>query len=217
MATAYYAMLGDRQVGPMTLEELADLGIRPDTYVWCKGMPDWERADENGDVCRFFRQRLAELRHPSPTASLPVTSADSSSKSADSTPQRDDSYDAVPPKFRYYFQKSGAPAPEKADHDPADHDPTAPPPPGLLFFATVATLFFCFLTGVVAVYYAFNARKTWEESNRSISKSSNRLYSDQEREQLRSTMADYVRKSKMWTGITVCAGLIIYAVTFFRP
>ena len=53
-------MLGDRQVGPMTLEELADLGIRPDTYIWCKGMPDWERADENGDVCRFFRRRLAQ-------------------------------------------------------------------------------------------------------------------------------------------------------------
>lgn len=217
MATAYYAMLGDRQVGPMTLEELADLGIRPDTYIWCKGMPDWERADENGDVCRFFRQRLAELRHPSPKSSLPATSAAPDSGTTDTTPQRDDSYDAVPPAFRYYFRKGDVPAPEKADHDPADHDPSVPPPSGLLFFATVVTVLCFFPTGIMAIYCAFNARKAWEESNRSVSKSSNHLYSDQEREHLRATMADYVRKSKMWIGITLCAGLILYAVTFFRP
>ncbi len=206
-------MLGDRQVGPMTLEELADLGIRPDTYIWCKGMPDWERADENGDVCRFFRQRLAELRHPSPKASLPAATDNPSGNA----PEQTDTYDAVPPKFRYYFQKSGAPAPEKADHDPADHDPSVPPPSGLLFFATVVTVLCFFPTGIMAIYCAFNARKAWEESNRSVSKSSNHLYSDREREHLRATMADYVRKSKMWIGITLCAGLILYAVTFFRP
>ena len=213
MATAYYAMLGDRQVGPITLEELADLGIRPDTYIWCKGMPDWERADENGDVCRFFRRRLAELRHRSPKASLPAATDNPSGNA----PEQTDTYDAVPPKFRYYFQKSGAPAPEKADHDPADHDPSVPPPSGLLFFATVVTVLCFFPTGIMAIYCAFNARKAWEESNRSVSKSSNHLYSDREREHLRATMADYVRKSKMWIGITLCAGLILYAVTFFRP
>ena len=206
-------MLGDRQVGPMTLEELADLGIRPDTYIWCKGMPDWERADENGDVCRFFRRRLAELRHPSPKASLPAATDNPSGNA----PEQTDTYDAVPQKFRYYFQKSGAPAPEKADHDPADHDPSVPPPSGLLFFATVVTVLCFFPTGIMAIYCAFNARKAWEESNRSVSKSSNHLYSDREREHLRATMADYVRKSKMWIGITLCAGLILYAVTFFRP
>ena len=206
-------MLGDRQVGPMTLEELADLGIRPDTYIWCKGMPDWERADENGDVCRFFRRRLAELRHPSPKASLPAATDNPSGNA----PEQTETYDAVPPKFRYYFQKSGAPAPEKADHDPADHDPSVPPPSGLLFFATVVTVLCFFPTGIMAIYCAFNARKAWEESNRSVSKSSNHLYSDREREHLRATMADYVRKSKMWIGITLCAGLILYAATFFRP
>lgn len=206
-------MLGDRQVGPMTLEELADLGIRPDTYIWCKGMPDWERADENGDVCRFFRRRLAELRHPSPKASLPAATDNPSGNA----PEQTDTYDAVPPKFRYYFQKSGAPAPEKAVHDPADHDPSVPPPSGLLFFATVVTVLCFFPTGIMAIYCAFNARKAWEESNRSVSKSSNHLYSDREREHLRATMADYVRKSKMWIGITLCAGLILYAVTIFRP
>ena len=197
----------------MTLEELADLGIRPDTYIWCKGMPDWQLAHENGDVCRFFRRRLAELRHPSPKASLPAATDNPSGNA----PEQTDTYDAVPPKFRYYFQKSGAPAPEKADHDPADHDPSVPPPSGLLFFATVVTVLCFFPTGIMAIYCAFNARKAWEESNRSVSKSSNHLYSDQEREHLRATMADYVRKSKMWIGITLCAGLILYAVTFFRP
>ena len=34
-------------------------GVRPDTYVWCKGMDDWMPADEVPDICRYFRQRLS--------------------------------------------------------------------------------------------------------------------------------------------------------------
>lgn len=34
-------------------------GVRPDTYVWCKGMDDWMKADEVPDICRYFRQRLS--------------------------------------------------------------------------------------------------------------------------------------------------------------
>ena len=55
----YYAMSGDRRIGPFTLEELPENGVRPDTYVWTKGMPDWKRASEVADICRYFRLRLS--------------------------------------------------------------------------------------------------------------------------------------------------------------
>lgn len=55
----YFVMSGDRQIGPISLEELPDNGVRPDTYVWCKGMPDWVPASEVADICRYFRLRLS--------------------------------------------------------------------------------------------------------------------------------------------------------------
>ena len=55
----YFAMIGGRRYGPMDLDGLVREGVRPDTYVWCKGMPDWIKAEEVPDICRYFRQRLS--------------------------------------------------------------------------------------------------------------------------------------------------------------
>ncbi len=200
----YYAMLGETREGPLTLEELADLGVRPDTYIWCKGMDDWGRADENGDVCRFFRQRLSDLRHPVSKPAVPAKAV------SEPEPEQED-YSAVPPSFRYMVRKDGGPAPEAPDHDLADHDPATPPPVGMLPIALLAAIF-CFpITGAVAVYFAIRARNFWAEAKRSDSKSSRPLYDDKERDEIRQQMADCVRQCKMWTGITVFLGLIFYA------
>lgn len=52
-------MIDGHQYGPMEIEDLAREGVRPDTYVWCKQMEDWERAEDVPDICRYFRQRLS--------------------------------------------------------------------------------------------------------------------------------------------------------------
>lgn len=62
-------MIDGRREGPFTLQQLCDAGIRPDTYVWCKGMEDWTRADEVADICRFFRLRIFDINHPAPPPS----------------------------------------------------------------------------------------------------------------------------------------------------
>ncbi|MDE5870569.1 MAG: DUF4339 domain-containing protein [Muribaculaceae bacterium] len=55
----YFAMIGGRQYGPMELDDMVREGVRPETYVWCKGMEDWTQASEVPDICRYFRQRLS--------------------------------------------------------------------------------------------------------------------------------------------------------------
>ena len=72
--------------------------------------------------------------------------------------------------------------------------------------------FFCFpFTGLVAVYYSWRSRKSWEEARRSLMKGSSDLYSDKEREKLRAEAHDYARQAKMWAGITFFLGIIVYA------
>ncbi len=55
----YFAMIEGRQYGPMGLDDMVKEGVRPDTYVWCKGMPDWTLASDVPDICRYFRLRLS--------------------------------------------------------------------------------------------------------------------------------------------------------------
>ena len=69
-------MIDGKRCGPYELEELADAGVRPGTYIWCKGMDDWEKAEDVADVCRMFRNRLYDLMHPSQPA--PVEEVDPS-------------------------------------------------------------------------------------------------------------------------------------------
>ncbi|MDE6299620.1 MAG: DUF4339 domain-containing protein [Muribaculaceae bacterium] len=41
---SWFAMMGDRRVGPSTISELVNMGINPNTPVWHEGFPDWMTA-----------------------------------------------------------------------------------------------------------------------------------------------------------------------------
>ena len=60
----YFAIIEGEKQGPFELEQLAEAGVRPSTYVWCKGMADWEKAENVADICRMYRGRLYDLLHP---------------------------------------------------------------------------------------------------------------------------------------------------------
>lgn len=57
-------MIGGERRGPADIEQLAEMGLLPTDYVWCKGMADWTRALEVADICRFYRRRLHDRLHP---------------------------------------------------------------------------------------------------------------------------------------------------------
>lgn len=99
----YFAMIDGRQVGPMELAEVVEAGVRPDTYVWCKGMPDWNKAAEVPDICRFFRQRLS--------GTLPAQSASGTPRQPQQYPDEQAEQEMLirqlPPMARGLVRKSG--------------------------------------------------------------------------------------------------------------
>lgn len=50
----YYAMFGSERVGPMSLDELRNLSITPNTPVWRTGMPDWANASTFPELASYF-------------------------------------------------------------------------------------------------------------------------------------------------------------------
>ncbi|MDY4245252.1 MAG: DUF4339 domain-containing protein, partial [Porphyromonas sp.] len=50
----YYIIRNEQQAGPYTLEELAAMGITPDTIVWTEGMADWTPARQVSELASLF-------------------------------------------------------------------------------------------------------------------------------------------------------------------
>jgi len=195
-------MIDGERRGPFELSQLADAGVRPGTYVWCKGMDDWEKAEDVADICRHFRQRIFDMMHPSSNRSL-----------GSAVPQRqdvagEDPYAQVPLRYREMIRRSGEIPDGFRTEEP---DTTKPPAPTL--FISIFLMFFCFpITGLVAVYYSYKARQAWSEATRSGSMQEKPLYTDSEREDLRRQAHDSDRQAKMWVGITFFLGVILYAL-----
>ncbi|MDE6479321.1 MAG: DUF4339 domain-containing protein [Muribaculaceae bacterium] len=99
----YFAMIGGRQYGPMSLDDMPKEGVRPDTYVWCKGMDDWMQASDVPDICRYFRQRLSGTL-PSQISSGYV---DSNRKKALAEEEQEQLLNQLPPMAREYVRRSG--------------------------------------------------------------------------------------------------------------
>lgn len=171
----YYAMIGGEQRGPFTLDELVGAGVRPQTYVWCRGMNDWERAEDVADICRYFRVRLHDLMHPgNPTVN------ESRSES-----QAPDSYESSGMTLRG-LSDSALPSVEEIS-EPANPDKR---PASMLGLAIAATIIFPFL-GWIALRSALACRKAW-------------------RQDMKKEAHDLSTAAKMWSGISLFMGLILW-------
>lgn len=200
----YFAMIGGQQCGPYTLDELPGAGVRPDTYVWCKGMADWEKAEDVADICRYYRMRIFDMMH----GGLRNESAVSGQTGASEKSGGEDPYGNVPLRFREFARKSGIDPGEFNDINP-EPDISRPPMPTLML--ALATTIFCSpLTGLIAVYYSFKSAKTWNESERNDS--SKDIYTPGERKELKLKAYDYSRRAKMWIGISFFVGIIATAL-----
>ncbi len=184
----YFAIIDGEQKGPFELNRLADEGVRPDTYVWCKGMADWEKAEDVADICRMFRNRLYDLMHPSPDAK-DITSPNESESIKD---KRED-HGTPPPyptRFDRYLSDSSAHIPSLEEIDTMENKDV--PPANVLPLAIIATLLFFPPSGIAAIYFSIKSKQLWKSG-------------------LHEEAHSYCRSAKMWTGITFCLGLIFYA------
>lgn len=146
----YFAMIKGRQVGPAEIDHLAEQGLMPDTYVWCKGMDDWKKAREVGDICRYFRNRIFDKMHPSLAADSPVPAIQAPTSQSD--------MEEVPIRFRRFVERSEeSPTILSSDAD-LDTKPSTWFP-----FPIIFAILLCPPLGIAATLCARSARKQWKE------------------------------------------------------
>lgn len=184
----YYAMINGEQKGPFELSELAEAGVRPSTYIWCKGMSGWEKAQDDPEVCRLFRNRLYDIMHPvDPSLNLSREELDKYRV------QPDDKNSVKRTRFDVFLKETGETLPTIEEIDEREDKNEAPV--NMVAYAWLVTILCFFPTGIAAIVFAYKSRHQWKEGNKILAHG-------------------YCRSAKMWTGISFFLGLIFYAFFF---
>lgn len=195
----YYARINKTQMGPLTLTELVNAGVRPSNYVWCKGMADWQRASEVPDICRAMRRALAGLD--------PATGEERRAlQEEDVAPGKYDP--ANPPTDRREMLEYLRQAIDESQR--AMRPDYSIPPQGVSVVMAIVLTICCFpITGMFAIYFAWRCRSFWKQS-------CEEGISAMQREDLRRRAHDDARLYRMMVGITFCIGIIMTAMTLAR-
>lgn len=197
MPPKYFAFIDGEQRGPFTLDQLTDVGVHPSTYVWCKDMDDWQRADSVEEIRNLFRHHIERKKEiePAAPAAAPVETVkpeEVSNEASGARPGR--------------FGRFGVQLPEMEENIDLNT------PPQVSMTLAVLSLLLCFpLTGLVAVFYTYKAQKTWDEATKWGGAKG------KDSEGLRRKAHEYERLSKMWLGLTVAFGVIFWTLIFSIP
>ena len=197
MADKYYAMIDGEQKGPFSLEELPGAGVRPSTYIWTKGMDDWQKAEDNADVCRLFRNHLYDIMHPGYGEVQSFGGIGQSEDKVQNDLDRwkvkpDEPKGPYPTRFDKYLQENGEDPLPTLEEIESQKD-VSTPPVSMIGYAWLVTVFCFFPTGIVALIYAYESKKAWKNGD------------DKNAHELN-------RKAKMWTGVTFFIGIIGYGL-----
>lgn len=71
----YYIIRNDQPAGPYTIEELATMGITPDTIVWAEDIVDWIPAYQVSELNSLFASTSAQTPPPYQEPSSQATEA----------------------------------------------------------------------------------------------------------------------------------------------
>ncbi len=200
----YFAIIDGEKRGPFDLDQLPAAGVRPSTYVWCKGMADWEKAEDVADICRLFRGRLYDLLHPQAPAQ----------ENAPSAPTVPSGEEGAPSRFDRMLEETRLPSIEEID---ARQD-ISQQPANMLPMAILVTLLFFPPLGIFAIYFAVASRRCWKKAGEmeSAGGMKNPANGTLSATDWRRLAHDYCRAAKMWTGITFFIGLILYGFLISR-
>lgn len=187
----YFARIDKKQVGPLSLTELVKAGVRPSTWVWAKGMSDWQRAEDVPEICRAMRRVLAGCN--------PETGESFAEKKETAVNQTNPEEAVVPQKI--YLHN----IPEQPD----SQDYSLPPRNVSIIYAILLTIL-CFpFTGIVAIWFAMKSKADWKQSQVEG-------LPPKDAELWRRKAHDDARIYRMMLGITFFMGIIVAGFTFMR-
>lgn len=191
----YWVHIDGKQQGPMQIDELAQMGITGDTYVWREGLEDWVKASEVAELSHLFASTIA----PDTEGNDAAASGDSAPHEADNDGQPAADNSAMPPEMPAPPAETPCvqPQPQYApQYMPPQPQPIMPPqsqlppcPPTNLAWAIIVTVLCCQILGIIAIVYAAQVRSKYDMG----------LYEKAEK---------YSELSALWCQLSIALGLV---------
>ena len=142
------------QQGPMTLDQLRQLGVKPEAYVWCTGMPDWLPVAQVPEVAALIgeaQNTKHEERSDEPISEPAPGQTDEAAVEAPQLPAEDEQPAAMPDLPQQALE------PAQPQYQPQQAMPQqAMPkmPPTNLGWAIGSMLLCCIPLGIIAIIYS---------------------------------------------------------------
>ena len=211
----FFIRIEGEQRGPYELNQLVKAGVTPDTYVWTKGMADWEQARTQPDICRYFRQRLSGTlpedssdANNSQRAIYGATSLNEGLKSvergAEEGGESEDPMERLARGEKISMNDIMQHINEQYSRMAQEQrNPTRPPRVPLAMI--IVSILFCPPTGIASLILGLKARRLWKEAPQG-----------EEGAPTRRESHDCAASARMWMGISFFLGIIIWTAIFFR-
>lgn len=146
-----FILIDGVQQGPYTHEQLEQMNLAPDTYVWHKGLPEWQRAAQCQETAYLFagmeQESAFEPAEPQPAEAQPPVC-----EQPQDAPQQTAA--TAQPEFE----------PISTYHAPEGDEPTEeiPPMPQQYVALSIITLVCCCVPmGIIALIYGNKVSTSW--------------------------------------------------------
>lgn len=190
----YFARIDKKNIGPLSLKELVEAGIRPSTYIWHKGLPDWQKAEEDPDICRAIRRYLAG--YDPETGLLPTEQPRQEASESPEQQLREAAEQGM-------LGLHGLP-------EPPDKSDVTVKPNGVSVISALLVTIFCFpVTGLIALFFAMRCNADWKMSlQQDLTAADKKMY--------QAKAHSDARVYRMMMGISICIAFIMFGIALFR-
>ncbi len=131
------------QAGPVSLDEMKEMGLTSRAYVWCEGLSDWVKITQMPELQGYYEMISEPAAQQQP---VPEQQAVNSGQVITGQP-----YQPQPAQPQYA-------QPQAAATD-------EPCPPTNLVWAIISTVLCCIPTGIVAIIYALKVTNKYREGD----------------------------------------------------
>lgn len=159
----YWINFNGKQEGPMTIEQMAQMGVDDTAYVWHSGLPDWVKITRVPELNDMLAAQGAESQpqesEPQETIATQQEVAAQEEQQAPEMPpvMPQQSGSAIPPQLS---QQQVAPAAAKQIPEKAPECP-----PTNMAWAIITTLLCCTPAGIVGIVFAYLTKKHYRNGD----------------------------------------------------
>ena len=168
----YWINFKGNQQGPMSIEQIAKMGVDDTAYVWYSGLGDWVKITTVPELAKILinTEEAPELpQEPEVESAESVESETVEQPGMEEVPPLDvidDSASNYSEQAPNFHPQNNYATPQYNYPAPAQNMPEQEPcPPSNLVWAIIATVVCCTLPGIVGIVFAFLTKKYYRDGN----------------------------------------------------